>query len=227
MKAGRNTVSHHHKSDRYRGLCHCGDHAWAVLTKGFVTIVSPQDARHLQGRKWCALVNTTGALVYAGTTEKNKNVLLHRQILGVAVDAVGIEPDHKDHDGLNNRRKNLRPATRSQNCANSRQQSGVSGFRGVGIDRKAGRWIAKISGQHIGAFNTPEEAARAYDSAAGEFFGEFATLNFPEEQSKTPEDLVEDPSSPPLTPSRNSASATVSVGAYTIGFVRRDVVQRR
>src|SRR5262245_3922618 len=51
------TVRHSYnkrRTDRYRGLCACGEHAWAVLTRGYVTLVSPEDAHHLRGRKWFA-----------------------------------------------------------------------------------------------------------------------------------------------------------------------------
>jgi hypothetical protein len=95
------------RADRYRGVCECGEHAWAVLTKGFVTLVSLKDAHHLQGRKWCA--KRAGRVVYAGCA----STALHRVIFG---ESVPDELDHGDHDGLNNRRSNLRPATHSPTC---------------------------------------------------------------------------------------------------------------
>ena len=46
------------KRDRYRGLCHCGAHVWAILMQGYVTLVSPEDAHHLQRGKWYAETTT-------------------------------------------------------------------------------------------------------------------------------------------------------------------------
>jgi hypothetical protein len=163
-------------ADQYRGLCACCEHAWAVLTKGFVTFVSPEDAHHLMAVKWQAKPNE-GGLIYAVRSigRKRRQHPLHRVILG----EVPSDTDHVDHNGLNNRRNNLRPCTQNQNNGNSRQRVGVSGFRGVHIVNETGRWAAAIAHQRIGTFTTPEEAARAYDAAAVAHFGEFATLNFP------------------------------------------------
>ena len=97
--------------------------------------------------------------------------------------------DHQDGDGLNNQRTNLRIATRSQNGGNSRQHaSQTSRFKGVTRDRYG--WRAQLTDNRrrvlARVFRVEEEAARAYDAAAREHFGEFAHVNFPEELGVLP-----------------------------------------
>jgi hypothetical protein len=92
--------------------------------------------------------------------------------------------DHIDHDGLNNQRSNLRPATRSQNGANRRPVLGHSSqYKGVRWYPPRSNWCARIRCQgklyHLGYFADEADAARAYDTAAREMFGEYASPNFP------------------------------------------------
>lgn len=108
--------------------------------------------------------------------EQGKPFRLHQLIFGAA------RPDHKNGNGLDNRRSNLRAATSTQNLANTRlRRNNRSGFKGVSRT-ESGRWVARlnIAGRtfRLGKFDTPEAAARAYDAKAREVFGEFARTNF-------------------------------------------------
>ena len=94
--------------------------------------------------------------------------------------------DHKDRNPRNNQSSNLRSATQSQNQANSvRPLGNYSKYRGVTWHKISKKWFAQLSVNNKRVlrrrFATEIEAAKAYDKAAFEHFGEFATLNFPED----------------------------------------------
>lgn len=121
-----------------------------------------------------------------GRVEGRRIVSMHNFLMpGVA------RVDHKDGDGLNNqRRTNLREATAAQNGANSGKRLPLtsSQFKGVSWISGKLRWHATIQvggiSYYLGRFTDEAEAARAYDAAAREHFGEFAWLNFPGEGDK-------------------------------------------
>lgn len=109
-----------------------------------------------------------------------KQISMHRLLTGWP------RIDHIDHNGLNNQRSNLRPATYTQNAQNQRSHvDSTSKYKGVCWLRKKGKWLAYINynGQrhYLGLHLSEEDAARAYDVAARREFGEFALLNLPGE----------------------------------------------
>jgi hypothetical protein len=108
---------------------------------------------------------------------------MHRVILGLPPSRIP-EVDHKDGNGINNRRSNLRLATHSQNMVHSKmRKDNKSGLRGVSFDKEKNLWRCCISindrTEFIGRFRDPVEAAKAFDKRALELFDEFAVLNFP------------------------------------------------
>jgi transposase InsO family protein len=150
------------------------------LTRGMSTVIDFYDLALVNAAgTWSAMWN--GALWYV----KNSRIgYLHRFLTGAPA---GMLVDHHDLDGLNNRRWNLRVATRSQNGGNTikRRCEGGTSSRYKGVDLLQGRyWRAQVvkdrQRHHLGLFGSEEEAALAYDAAARELHGEFARLNFPE-----------------------------------------------
>ncbi|MEW6206671.1 MAG: AP2/ERF family transcription factor, partial [Pseudomonadota bacterium] len=134
----------------------------------------------------CIVVGTIKyAVTKPGPAKTRKGILMHRLILNAPP---GIQIDHIDMDGLNNTKANLRLATPQQNrCNRSKTRANTSGYKGVIQNKsawKTTKWIASIvvnrKRMYLGSFNTPEEAAYAYDNAAKQYFGEFARLNFPD-----------------------------------------------
>lgn len=160
------------------------------LTQGKVAIVDDEDAERVLAYKWTllALTRPTKVTYYARRSIRpckdgpQKSILLHRFILGAPDD---MQVDHKNMDGLDNRRENLRLATNSQNHCNIPARPNPLGFRGVEQVRHGKGYAARIKvgeqSLRIGPFQTPEEAGRAYDLLAKHYHGEFAWLNFPDE----------------------------------------------
>jgi hypothetical protein len=120
---------------------------------------------------------------YAARWRKNKRIYMHREIMRPPP---GKIVDHMNHNKLDNSRPNLRVCTPAENQRNQRKQHGVASiYKGVSYSKTCGKWAATIGLNrkytHLGYYDTEIEAARAYDRAAVELFGEFASLNFPEE----------------------------------------------
>jgi len=98
----------------------------------------------------------------------------------------GKQVDHINHNGLDNRKENLRICSSMQNTHNTQiRKNNSSGFKGVSWYKRHDKWVAEIASHgtrhFLGYHDTPEEAARAYDAKAKELHGEFAYLNFPDE----------------------------------------------
>lgn len=153
------------------------------LTQGQFALVDASDLALLSTTSWWAVKSPYGfcAATKIRTAEGKRRVVhMHRFLLG---DPPDLHVDHINRNTLDNRRSNLRLATRSQNKANSgRYRNNTSGYKGVSWNRKTRRWYAKVGdgakNRCIGHFETAEEAARAYDRVARERYGEFASLNF-------------------------------------------------
>lgn len=161
-----------------------GNNAYVTLTKGYVAVVDIEDAHLLAGYNWCAKVHKNKAGKVSGVygqrrCPNGKYIMMHRLIMGLD----GGLPlcDHRDGDGLNNRKSNLRLASNAQNTYNSKLPStNTSGFKGVSWDKSHGKWLARImkdgKEKKLGRFDDIKLAAEAYVRASKDFHGEFARL---------------------------------------------------
>lgn len=150
------------------------------LTQGQVTQVDDEDFEWLNQWKWYASkVRNT----FYARRRKNKHepvILMHRLILNILK---GMETDHRDLNGLNNQRYNLRICTHQENMRNRKFHQGSSSkFKGCYWVEKDQRWrsqiIFKNEKTNLGSFISEIDAALAYDKVAKQLHGEFARLNF-------------------------------------------------
>jgi hypothetical protein len=145
------------------------------LTNGGFALCSEEDFDYLSQFKWFHV--SDGNTFYAARDIDHKRYKrMHSEIMSEAA------PDHKNGDGLDNRRDNLRCATSSQNQMNRGKFAVAhSPFKGVTWHSRDHRWVARIKAAgkriYLGSFTTETEAARAYNDAASKHFGEFARLN--------------------------------------------------
>ncbi len=152
------------------------------LTHGKLAIVDDRDFEMVSRHKWSA--HKSGKNWYASTNVPNgsgrqRTVKMHQLIKPAPP---GLERDHRDGNGLNNRRKNLRVCRHANNCRNqSVSASSRSGVKGVDFHKNSGKWRARITVnwkvQHIGYFETRNAARDAYNTAAKKLHLSFARLN--------------------------------------------------
>lgn len=144
------------------------------LTKGYATLVDDEDYEYLNKLKWCAGHSSKGQY-YA---KRTGGALMHRVILNAPKE---LQVDHINGNKLDNRKSNLRLCTVSQNLMNKKKYCGESPYKGVHFNKRMGRYEAyiKLNARkiHIGHFDTPQEAALAWNKKAIELYGEFALLN--------------------------------------------------
>ena len=146
------------------------------LGRGYVALVDDADYELvLSHGPWHA--SGSGRTKYARHSySPARQILMHVLITG------WDQTDHINLNGLDNRRANLRQATRFQNLGNrSVRPDSKSGLKGV--TRYHNKWKATCVHRYLGLFPTAEAAARAYDQEALRVFGEFARLNYPEESA--------------------------------------------
>lgn len=140
-------------------------------------LVDIDDFDVVSGYTWRQRKKPADWVRYAHATKRKKLVVMHTLLTGWSL------VDHINRNGLDNRRSNLRPATTAENARNSKlYENNTSGYRGVSWHKRDRCWRTqiKVSGKllELGRFQSPEEAARAYDEASLRYHGEFGRRNF-------------------------------------------------
>ena len=158
------------------------------LSNGKEVLVDNQDYRYLMQWTWHECKSGSRKKTYARRNRRMVNYVYERgtcrmhRIIAQRMGLLDCRIDHKDENGLNNQRRNLRPATNSRNLANRGPQvNNKSGYKGVCRDKERGKWLAQLTYLKrkilFQRFVYKIEAARAYNKAALKYFGEFAVLN--------------------------------------------------
>ncbi len=159
------------------------------LTKGQFTLVDSCDHEALIALgKWCLSNSGYAVHYFADDTGKRKTLYLHRLVMERTLGQPifpGLQVDHINLNRLDNRRENLRLATRSQNQAHKGRQVNTTCYKGVNGNR--GRWEVRIRFQgkrvFLGRYDDARIAALIYDAASRYFYQDFAGCNLPEEHT--------------------------------------------
>ncbi len=155
-----------------------------VNNRGFA-LIDDEDFERVSQHKWSLLKNKNKDYAQTGIKINNKweTVRMHRFILDTKKNR---DSDHRDGNGLNNQKYNLRLCTRSQNLMNQQSIIGSSKYKGVCWDKSRKKWYSCIMINYkniwLGRHELEIDAAEAYDRAAIKYFSEFARLNFPEKK---------------------------------------------
>ena len=153
-----------------------------LLTQGKFAIVDDEDFEWLNQWRWCAARAGDRwyavRLLYQSSPRSKKNLFMHREILGLKRKD-GKQTDHVNHNGLDNRRCNIRKCSNTQNQYNQKPRKGCSSkYKGVSWSKVCEKWKVAINHIHLGYFDNEIEAVKVYDKTAKELFGEFAYTNF-------------------------------------------------
>ena len=163
------------------GQAGCSHFIITPLTQSKFAIVDIEDA-DLGTYRWC--INSR----YAARRLEQRTIFIHRIVLERKLGRPihdGMVADHINGNELDNRRSNLREATRVQNAWNSKvQKNNTSQYTGVSYNTRQGRYFARLgsNGVLLGIFETALDASFCYDKAALERWGEYARLNHPIEE---------------------------------------------
>jgi hypothetical protein len=156
-----------------------------ALTRNMSALVDDEDYEHLANFRWFAVKDnrkhTFYAIRHVWIDGRRTTHRMHREVLGLEVGGGGTV-DHKDRDGLNNQKDNLRIVSNSLSSYNCRHKnSNTSGYRGVWRHGKGWEAAIGLHGKsfYLGSFSNPEDAAMAYDRGALRYYGKDAKLNFP------------------------------------------------
>lgn len=143
------------------------------LNRGYIALVDDEDYERLSKFNWRVSIHKKKRIVYAVAVVK-----LHRLVL----DHPDLPVDHRNGNGLDCQKQNLRPCTNAQNSANMRAHAGSrSGFKGVQFHKHSGKWMSRINRggkSHVRYFDNPIRAAVEYDVMSRVLDGEFARPNF-------------------------------------------------